>query len=45
MTDDEIREWVMEGAHIEFWDQGKRQMRIRDFDFGLKEFREREGES
>jgi len=39
MTDNEISDWVMEGAHIEFWEQRKHSIRLADFDHGLKELR------
>jgi len=39
MTDEEIREWVHEGAHMEFWEQGRFDIRLRDFDAVLKRFK------
>jgi hypothetical protein len=39
MTDSEIREWVHDGAHIEFWEQGKCNIRLCDIDYALEEYR------
>ena len=44
MDDDEIREWLHEGAYGEFWDQGKYSIRLRSFDEVLKRFRQHEKE-